>query len=112
MPLVDILFALSKHILIIFEKHVTHYQTLETWIGHNSTRYHILNALPHALLCIFSEIFLVLGNLQRVTTRYRQIYKKNICTIFFFKLTVTHGNALQITQNQANLRENVWSRVR
>ena len=109
--MVDILFALSKHILITFGKHVTHYQTLETWTGHNATRYHILNALhhalPHALPYIFSEIFLVLGNLQRVTTRYRQFYKKYIYTIFF-KLTVTRGNALQIAQNQVNLRENVW----
>ena len=75
-------------------------------------RYHILNALPHslphALPYIFSEIFLVLGILQRVTTRYRQIYKKYIYTIFLKKLTVTRGNALQIAQNQANLRENVW----
>ena len=87
LPLVNILFSLSKHILIIFEKHVTHYQTLETWIGHNATCYHILKALPHvlpphALPYIFSEIFLVLGNLQRVTTRYRQINKKYIYTIF------------------------------
>ena len=108
----DILFAISKAILIIFEKHATHYQTLETWIGHNATRYPILNALPHALPYIFSGIFLVLGNLQWVTTRYRQIYKKNIYTIFLKKLTVTHGNALQIVQNQANLRQNVWQRVR
>ena len=83
LPLVDILFALSKHILIIFEKHVTHYQTLETWIGHNATRYLILNALPHALPYILSEIFLVFGNLQRVTTHYPQIYKK--IYILFFK---------------------------
>ena len=25
------------------------FQTLQTWIGHNATRYHNLNALPHAL---------------------------------------------------------------
>ena len=111
LPLVDILFALSKAILIIFEKHATHYQTLETWIGHNATRYPIWNVLPHALPYIFSGIFLVLGNLQRVTTRYRQIYKKKIYIyILFFlkKLTVTRGNTLQIAQNQANLRQNVW----
>ena len=86
--------------------------TLETWIGHNAMRYHFLNALnyalPHVLPYIFSEIFLVLGNLQRVTTRYRQIYKKIYIYYFLKKLTVTRGNALQIAQNQANLRENVW----
>ena len=75
-------------------------------------RYHILNALPqalpHALPYIFSEIFLVLGNLQRVTTRYCQINKKYISTIFLKKLTATRSNALQISLNQANLRENVW----
>ena len=51
-------------------------QTLQTWIGHNTMRYHSLNALPHALPhvlahplpYIFSEICL-LGYLQRVTTR-------------------------------------------
>ena len=82
LPLVDLLFALSKALLIIFEKLATHYQALETWIGHNATRYPILDALPY----IFSEIFLVLGNLQQVTTRYRQIYKKNIYTIISKKI--------------------------
>ena len=103
LPLADILFALSKAIPIIFEKCPTPYQTLKTWIGHNATRYPNLNALPY----IFSEIFLVLGNLQRVTMRYRQTYKKYIY-IFLKKLTVTCGNALQIAQNQANFREKVW----
>ena len=45
------------------------FQTLETWIGYNVMRYHNLNTLPHALPhtlpYIFSEIFLVLGYLQR-----------------------------------------------
>ena len=52
---VDILFSLTKAIAIMFERVITHYQTLETWIGHNATRYHNLNALPHALSCIFSQ---------------------------------------------------------
>ena len=77
LPLVDIIIALSKAILIIFEKLATHNQTLETWIGHNATHYPNLNALPY----IFSEIFLVWGNLQWVTMRYGQIYKKYI--LFF-----------------------------
>ena len=56
---VDILFPLTKAIPIMFESVTTHYQTLQTWIGHNATRYHDLNALrhalPHTLPCIFSQ---------------------------------------------------------
>ena len=93
---------------------MTNFQTPQTWLGHNTTRYHDLNVLPHALphtLPYFcSEICLILGYLQRVTTRYRKFFKKNIYT-FFINLTVTHGNPLQIAQNQENLRENVWQRV-
>ena len=33
----------------------THYQTLQTRIGHDVTRYHNFNALPHALPYIFSH---------------------------------------------------------
>ena len=53
---------------------------------------------------------MVWGYLQHVTTRYRQIYNIYIymyINIFFKKLTVTRGNALQIAQNQENLRENI-----
>ena len=56
---VDILFPLTKAITTMFERVATYYQTLQTWIGHNATCYHNLNALPHALPhalpCIFSE---------------------------------------------------------
>ena len=86
---------------------MTNFQTPQTWLGHNATRYHDLNALPYALPYIFSEICLILGYLQRVTTRYRQFFKKNSIYIFFINLTVTRGNPLQIAQNQENLRENV-----
>ena len=48
---VDILFPLTKFILFIFERVTTHYQTLQTWIGHNATRYHNFNPL----LYIFSQ---------------------------------------------------------
>ena len=48
-------------------KDMATFQTLQTWIGHNVTRYHNLNKLPHALPCIFSEICLILGYLQRVS---------------------------------------------
>ena len=63
----------------MFERVTTHYQTLQTWIGHDATRYHNFNALPY----IFS--------------------KKNVLK----KITVTRGNALQIAQTQANLRETI-----
>ena len=49
-----------------------------TWTGHNATPYHNFNALPHALLYIFSQFSMVWGYLQRDTTRYRQIYLKNV----------------------------------
>ena len=42
--------------------------------------------------------------LSRVTIK---LIKKYTLTFFFKKMTVTHGNALQIAQNQANLRENI-----
>ena len=84
--MVNTLFALSKAIPITFEHLATHYQTLETLMGHDTTHYPNLNALPdllpHVLPYILFEICLVLGKLQRVTTRYRQIYKKYIHTIF------------------------------
>ena len=45
---VDILFPLTKVIPIMFERVITHYETLEKWIDHDATRYHNFNALPHA----------------------------------------------------------------
>ena len=60
--------------------------------------------LPHALPYIFSKFSMVWIYFQRATTRYRQIYEKNIYEYIFKKITVTHGNALQIAQNQANVR--------
>ena len=84
---------------------MTNFQTPQTWLGHNVTRYHDLNALSYALPYIFSEICLILGYLQCATTRYHQFFNKII--YFFINLTVTRGNPLQIAQNQENLRENV-----
>ena len=37
--------------------------------------------------------------------------KKMYINIFSKKVKVTRGNPLQIIQNQANLRENIWERV-
>ena len=47
---------------------------------------------------------MVWGYLQCVATRYRQICKKYILIVFF----KNDGNALQIAQNQADLRENIY----
>ena len=52
---VDILSPLTKVIPIMFERVTTHYQTLQTWRGHNATRYHNFNALSHALPYIFAR---------------------------------------------------------
>ena len=43
--------------------------------------------------------------LPRVTIKF---IKKIYINIFFKKMTVTRGNALQIAQNQKNLRKNIW----
>ena len=40
---------------IMFKRVTTHYQTLQTWIGHNPTCYYNFDALPHALPFIFSQ---------------------------------------------------------
>ena len=72
---VDILSSLTQAIPIMFERVTTHYQTLQTWIGHNAACYHNFNVLLHALQYIFSHYGMALGYLQRVTTRYRQVYK-------------------------------------
>ena len=82
---VDVFFPLTKAIPIMFEHVTTHYQTLQTWIGHDATRYHNFNVLLHALPYIFSKFSMVWGYLQRVTTRYHQIYKKIYINIFFKK---------------------------
>ena len=90
---------------------MTNFQTPQTWLGHNATCYHDLNALPHALPYalpyILSKICLILGYLQRITLRYRQFFLKNSIYTFFINLTVTCGNPFQIAQNQKNPRENV-----
>ena len=68
----------SKHNFSHFERFTTHYQTLQTWIDVNATRYHNLNALPHVLPhkspYIFSEICLILGYLRRVIMRYHHFF--------------------------------------
>ena len=53
-----------------------------TWVDHNAMRYHNFNVLLHALPYNFSQFSMVWGYLQRVTTRYHQIYKQYILIIF------------------------------
>ena len=61
----------SNFSLSYIERVITHYQTLQTWIGLNVTRYNSLialpRALPHALPYILYEIYLVSGCLPRLT---------------------------------------------
>ena len=54
---VDVFFSLTKAIPILFEHVTTHYQTLQTWIDHDATRYHNFNAIPHALPHALPYIF-------------------------------------------------------
>ena len=92
-------------------------QTPQTWLGHNATRYHDLNALPHALPhalpYIFSEIFLFLSYLQQVNKlpRVTVNFLKNNSIYVFIDLMVTRRNPLEIAQNHANHRKNVWQRM-
>ena len=61
-------------------------------VGHNTTRYHNFNVLPHVLSYIFTQLSIVWGYFERVTTR--QIYKKMYINTFLKKLRVTRGNTL------------------
>ena len=88
----------------------TRYHTFSlslTWIGHNATCYHNFSVLLHALPYIFSQFSMVCGYLQRITSVTVKFIKKYIL-MFFKRMTVTCGNVLQIAQNQANLRKNIW----
>ena len=55
-------------------KDMANFQTLQTWIGHNATRYHNLNGLSQVSPYIFSEICLILGYLQCVTVIFWKNY--------------------------------------
>ena len=84
------------------------FQTLQTWIGYNATCCNKLktlpHALPHALTYIFSEVYVVLGYVQRITMPYHHHFFLNIKIYFFINLTVICGNVLQITPNHSNLK--------
>ena len=98
---VDIIFHLTKAIPNMFERVITHYQTLHTWIGHNAMRYHTHYRTFSLSLVWFWEYFA--NGLPTVTIRFL----KNIYHFFRSKLTVTRGNALQIVQKHANFKENI-----
>ena len=90
---------------------IANFETPQTQSFHNTMRYHELNSLPHALPhrlpYAFSDIYLILSYLQWVTMRYRQLFLKNSIYIFYkFELRKMSGSPLQVSQNQANLREN------
>ena len=70
-------FPSNKSLSNYVERVTTHYQTLQTRIGQNASRYLNLNALPNALR-IFYQLTWFGGYLQRFTTRYHQIYIKNV----------------------------------
>ena len=71
-------------------------------------RYHNFSESSHTLPYIFSQLNIFWGYLQRVITRYRQIYKRKYINIFLENMLLTHGSASQIAQNQVNLRKDIW----
>ena len=99
-----------QRVTITSTRYHTSYRTFSlslTWIGQNAMRYRNFNVLPHALPYIFSRFSMVWGYLQRVTTVTVKFIKKYILIFFYRRMMVTRGNASQIVQNQANLRENI-----
>ena len=100
--------SFSNHNFSHFKRVTTHYQTLQTSIGLNVTRYHNFNALPHALThalpYIFFEICLVLG-----CFRYHHFFKKNInMHVYIINLTVTRCKQPQIMLHWQKMYSNVW----
>ena len=78
-----------------------------TWIAYNVTCYHNFSVLPHILpyICLSVAWF---GTICNALLRVAVTFIKNININFKnIKMMVTGGNALQIAQNQANLRENI-----
>ena len=71
-------FPLIKPITILFESITTHCQTLHTWIGHNGTRYHKFNALPHALPHTLPYIFSQFSMVSGLFATGYQFCKKNV----------------------------------
>ena len=67
----------------------------------------ICNGLPRVTVKFIKYIYTIYIYIFHIYITY--IYYIYIyANIFLKKLTVNCGNPLQIAQNQANLRENVW----
>ena len=82
--------------------------TIQTWLSYDARCCDKLKTLPHALpyalTYIFSEIYVVLGYVQQVTTPYhRHFFFVNTKIYFCINVTVICGNVLQIAPNHANL---------
>ena len=106
--------AMVQRVIITSTRYLTRYLTFSsslTWLGYNATCYHNFNMLPHALPYISSEFCMVWELFAMHYHALPSDLQKNISQYFLKKITVTRGNALQITQNQANLRKNIQSRV-
>ena len=79
---VDVFFPLTKAIPIMFEHVTTHYQTLQTWIGHDATRYHPRYHMRYHTFSLGLAWFGAVCNaLPRVTIKFIKKY----ILIFFLK---------------------------
>ena len=85
---VYILFSLTKAIPIMFKRVTTHQQTLQTWLGHNATRYRKFSLS-------LAWLGAICNGLPRITVKILKIYISK-----FFKKTVAN------IPLQANLIEN------
>ena len=63
----DIPFPLTKAIPVMFERVITLYQTLQTWIGHYGTRYHTRCHTFSLSLALFGAIC---NGLPRVNVKF------------------------------------------
>ena len=104
---------MMQHVTITSTRYHRRYCTFSlslTWLGYNLAHYHNFNVLPHALPYIFFKFGMVWGYLQHVTMCYRQIYKKLYINIFFKKITVACGNALQASKTR-QISEKIYGNV-
>ena len=86
-----------------------HYRTFShrlTWIGQKAKRYHNLNALLHAYRT-FSVSLAWFGTICNALPQFAGKFMKKYIYSYLKKMRVTHGNALQIAQNQTDPQENI-----
>ena len=72
---VDILFPLTKTIPIMFERVTTHYETLETWIGHNKRVTIYFLSVQHGLELFRTDFHSLASKLHKKKTYIN--FKKN-----------------------------------